>query len=156
MKGFTLIEVIVSAAIMSFIVIATISLFSAGHNVFETNSGSIEMQRMIRQSVDGMAREIRQSSQADIVISGDGGTIECSIPAGINPLTMSSTICYYVADNQLIREHPLGTRQVLAVNVDEVNFTQNGTVLDIRLQARVRMHQRDVSFTIRERVTLRS
>ncbi|MDD5746965.1 MAG: prepilin-type N-terminal cleavage/methylation domain-containing protein [Candidatus Omnitrophica bacterium] len=156
MKGFTLVELIVSVAILSFIVIATTSLFSAGHDVFETSSGSLDMQRLIRQSVGGMAQELRQSSRSDIVIAGDGSTIECRIPTAIDPLTKSDTISYRLVNNQLVREHPAGTQKVLALNIDSLTFSLDDAVLSIQVQARVRMHKREVSFTIQERVTLRS
>jgi uncharacterized protein (TIGR02599 family) len=64
MKGFTLIELLVSVAILSFIVIVVIAVFTSGQNVYTANTGMMEMQRVIRQSVGGMVQELRQSRAA--------------------------------------------------------------------------------------------
>ncbi|MCG2711608.1 MAG: prepilin-type N-terminal cleavage/methylation domain-containing protein [Candidatus Omnitrophica bacterium] len=156
-KGFTLVEVLVSILLLCFIVGALIAVFTMGRNVYDSNEGMLDMQRIVRQSIEGMIRELRQSRAADIIIGGGGATISFIVPISVDPLTNSSSIQYYVdANNQLVREHPSGTLQVLAVNVDSLNFTLNGNMLDIVIQAAIDLRQQDLIFTVRERISLRS
>ena len=156
-KGFTLVELMVSTLLLTFIVGALIAVFNMGHNVYNSNEGMLEMQRVVRQSIGGMIKELRQSRAADISIGGGGATVSFIIPISVNPLTNSSSIQYYVdANNQLIREHPAGTLQVLALNVNSVNFTLSGNILDIVVQATIDLRQQDLIFTIRQRLSLRS
>ncbi len=156
-KGFTLIEVLVSVLLLTFIVGALIAVFNMGRDVYDSNEGMMDMQRVVRQSIGGMIRELRQSRIADITIGGGGSTISFIVPISVDPLTNSSSIQYYVdADNQLVREHPAGTLQVLAINVDSVSFTLNGNILDVAVQATIDLKQQDLTFTIHERISLRS
>lgn len=156
-KGFTLVEVMVSTLLLAFMIGALIAVFNMGRNVYDSNEGMMDMQRIVRQSIEGMTRELRQSRQADIVIGGGGSTVSFIVPVSIDPLTYSSSIQYYLdADNQLIREHPAGTIQVLAIDVNSVNFSLNGNILDITVQATIDFKQQDLIFTVRERVSLRS
>ncbi len=157
LTGFTLIELMVSTLLLTFIIGALIAVFNMGRNVYDSHEGMLDMQRIVRHSIEGMIRELRQSRAADINIGGGGATISFVVPISIDPLTNSSAIQYYVdANNQLIREHPIGTLQVLAVNVDSVNFTLNGNMLDIVVQATIPLKQQDLTFTVRERISLRS
>ena len=157
LTGFTLVELMVSMLLLTFIVGALIAVFNMGRNVYDSNEGMMDMQRIVRQSIGGMIREARQSRVADITIGGGGTTISFIIPISLDPLTDSSSIQYYVdANNQLIREHPAGALQVLAVNIDSLSFTLNGNILDIVVQATIDLKQQDLTFTIRERISLRS
>ena len=157
LTGFTLIELMVSILLLTSIVGALIAVFNMGRNVYNSNEGMLDMQRIVRHSIEGMMRELRQSRVADISIGGGGTTISLIVPISIDPLTESSSIQYYVdANNQLIREHPAGTLQVLAVNVNSVSFTLTENILDVIVQATIDLKQHDLIFTVRERLSLRS
>ena len=156
-KGFTLVELMVSTLLLTFMIGALIAVFNMGRNVYDSNEGMLDMQRIVRQSIEGMTRELRQSRKADITIGGGGTTISFLIPISIDPLTSSSSIQYYVdEDNQLIREHPAGTLQVLAAGINSVNFTLTGDMLDIIVQATIDLRNQDLNFTVRQRISLRS
>ena len=156
-KGFTLVELMVSILLLTIIIGALIMVFNMGRNVYNSNEGMLDMQRVVNQSIEGMLVELRQSRIADITIGGGGTTISFIVPISIDPLTNSSSIQYYVdANNQLIREHPVGTLQVLATNVNSVNFTSNGNILDIVIQATIPLKEQDLVFIIRERISFRS
>lgn len=155
--GFTLVELMVSTILLTFIIGALIVVFNIGRDAYDSNEGILDMQRVINQSIDGMLIELRQSRAADIIISGGGASISFVVPISVDPLTNSSSIQYYVdVDNQFVREHPAGTVQVLAINVNSVNFNLNGNIIDIVIQAVIPFKAQDLNFTIRERISLRS
>ena len=156
-KGFSLVELMVSVLLLSFMIGALIAVFNMGRSVYNSNEGMMDMQRIASQSLDGMVRELRQSRVADISIGSGGATIKFIVPISIDPLTNSSSIQYYVdADNQLVREHPAGNIQVLAVNINSINFTLNGNVLDIIVQATIDLRHQDLNFTLHQSLSLRS
>jgi len=157
MRGFTLVELMVSVVIMTFLVAALVHAFDVGRNVYDSNSATMEMQRITRQVMGSMVKELRQSRAADITISAGNTRIDFVIPTSINPLTNSSNIRYSITNNQIIREHPTGTQKILATNIDAMTFTLNGAdVLDIVITGRVTLKTDDIVFTIRERIGLPS
>jgi len=156
MKGFTLIEILIAVLLLTFVIGSVMAVFSMGRNVYSSSEAMMEMQEMARRSIGGMITELRQSRLADISIS-NGDTISFSIPISVNPLSRSSTIKYFVnANNQLVREHPLGTEKIIANNVDSLNFTLNGNILEVKVQANIDLKRQDLMFTIKEQVALRS
>lgn len=156
-KGFTLVELLVSITLLTIIIGALIAVFNMGRHVYEANEGMLSMQRIIRQSLEGMATEIRQSSLSDITVGGGGTTISFIVPVTLDPLAYSSSIEYYVdGNNQLVREHPNGTTKILATNIDSISFTVTGDIVDVVVQGTVELKNDDLNFTINKRITLRS
>ena len=156
MKGFTLVEILVSVVIMSAMIIGLLQIFSAGQNVYSSNQALMEKQRIIQQVLGGMVREIRQASAADITVNSSNDQIDFTVPVTIDPIAMSNTISYSLSGDQLIRTHPPGVQAVLATNVDSLTFTLNGDLLEIEIQARVDVNTGDIVFTVQEIVDIRS
>lgn len=156
MKGFTIVELLVSILIMTGMIIALFAAFEAGRNVYDSNQALIEKQRIIQQTLGSMVKELRQAKLADIAISSANTRIDFIIPRTVNPLTLSSNIRYSIANNQIVREHPPGNQQVLAVNIDLLTFTLSGNLLEITIQARVRLRSGDMVFPCKEKISLRS
>ncbi|MBU1087070.1 MAG: hypothetical protein KKD05_06075 [Candidatus Omnitrophica bacterium] len=156
MKGFTLVELMVSILIMTGMVIALFAAFEVGRNVYDSNQGLMEKQRIIQQTMGAMVKEIRQAKLSDITLSNGNTRIDFIIPTGVNPLTNSSNIRYSISNNQIVREHPPGNQQVLAINVDSLIFDLSGNLLEIEIQARISLRTGDMVFTVKEKVSLRS
>ncbi|MFH1062904.1 MAG: hypothetical protein V1747_08510 [Candidatus Omnitrophota bacterium] len=156
MKGFTLVELLVSVFIMTGMVIALFSAFEVGRNVYDSNQALMEKQRIIQQTMGAMVKELRQSKMADITISSANTQIDFIIPQSVNPLVNSSNIRYSIVNNQIVREHPPGNQQVLAINVDSLIFTLTGNLLEIEIRARIRLRSGDMVFPLKEKISLRS
>jgi len=156
MKGFTLVELMVSVLIMTGMVIALFASFEAGRNVYDSNQGLMEKQKFVQQTMSAIVKELRQAKSADIAVSNGNTQIDFVIPTSVNPLTTSSNIRYSISNNQIIREHPPGVQQVLAINVDALTFTLNGNLLEIEIQAHIVLRSEDLDITIKEQVSLRS
>lgn len=157
MKGFTLIEVIVSTAIMSVIILALLTACNAGQSAYSSSDKIMDVMQVIRHPVQSMMNEIRQSKPTDVVITNSGAKIQFVIPKTLNPVSYSQDISYYVnANNQLVREHPLGTTKILASNIDSINFSIAANRLQLNLQARARLKHQDLVLPVSEIITLRN
>jgi len=119
MRGYSLIEIMVSAAILIVIVTAILFVFTVAEKSWYADLGIVELQQEVRQSMDGMSRELRQA-ESDIskplVISGDGSSIQFYINGYGDPIN------YYLNGTELVREHPQNTVKVLANNISNLTF----------------------------------
>ena len=155
-KGFTLIEVIVSVAIMSVVVLALLAAFDAGQTLYSSNVKIMDMMQVVRTPMEAIIKEVRQSKPADVIITNSGAQVQFIVPMTISPVTYSQPISYYVNNNALIREHPPGTTAVIAPNIDSINFILTVNRLEITLQARARLKHQDLVLPVTETVTLRN
>ena len=140
--------------------------------------GLLGLQQQVRQAMDGMVRELRQSRSSNVTITG-GTDIQFSIPTDITPVTYSELISYYVVyvsdeQKQLFREHPMGSdppdRVAVANDINSVTFCWchgatcatcdniNGgsNLVRIQLVAGKTVRQKSVSFSLTEKVRLRN
>jgi type II secretory pathway pseudopilin PulG len=119
MKAFILVEVLVSVAILAILMAGIGGVFMPMQRAFQDNMGLVDLQQNIRQVMDGMVREIRQSRPGAIQIPSprhSAPSIAFSTPGS------SSLIHYYLSNHQIIREHPDGTTRIIANNIGELNF----------------------------------
>ena len=157
MKGFTLIEVVVSIAIMSVVILALLSAFNAGQTLYSSNAKVMDTMQVVRKPMDAIIKEVRQSRPADIIITNSGTQLQFVVPLTINPVTYSQTISYYVNNNnELVREHPPGVISIIALNIDSSNFALTANRLEVNLQIRADLKHQDLVLPVRETVTLRN
>ena len=131
MRGFTLVEILVSLLILSVVLAGIFAVLNVGQMNWNSSMSSLDLQQQVRQAMDGMSKEIRQSSFSNITINPDQGAINFTVPIDIttNPITYSSTINYYLNDNsQIVREHPSGTTKILANDISNLSFCCVGIV----------------------------
>jgi prepilin-type N-terminal cleavage/methylation domain-containing protein len=153
-KGFTLIEILVSLTIVSFIIAGICGLLSVGNVAYNNDMYLLDLQQQARQAMEGMTRELRQAKIEIgrlITITDGGRRIEFYIPGFSNPIR------YYLQSNQVLREHPLGTNKVLANDISELNFCCLGGIgcidcstsyIQIRLRTLKTVGQRTFSFPV--------
>lgn len=178
MRGFSLIEVLVSFGILIIMFAGIFAVLNVGQMNFGTGMASLDLQQQARQAMDGMTKEIRQGCQNcpnnpnNITIASDGSGINFTVPINItaDPITYSSTISYYLnEDNQVVREYPAGTSpKILANDITNLSFcyydidshscidTQS-TTLQIHLGASKTVRQKALTpFNLTEQVRLRN
>ena len=78
-KGLTLIELMVTLAVLSIIILGLVVFFSGGVRAWITGQYQLEAQRNARQAMESMVREIRHGE--NIGAGSDEDTIIVSIPA---------------------------------------------------------------------------
>ncbi len=110
-KGFTVIEVLFSALILSSIAIICMYGISNIRSISFEDIKLLDLHQQIRQATDAMIRELR-----GVVITGitsNSITFNNSTETGVE---------YYLEANKLIREDPTGTERTLANYIRTLNF----------------------------------
>lgn len=151
-RGFTLVEILVSIAILSIVILGIFSVLNLGDVTWHSDTGLLYLQQGVRQAMESMIKEIRQSRSSDMAISepgpNDGSRIQFKILLDINNNTYSDFITYYRnSDNQLIREYQSAT-QVLANDINSLNFSLSADMLETQLSAQKTVRGRVLSFPV--------
>ena len=171
-KGFTLVEVLVSAAILTFIIAGIYAILNIGRMTYYTDMCYLDLHQNARQSMRWMVRELREASAEDIAIVsivGDDDRITFDTPNedGIQYYRDLSDINVDNIENQIIREHPTGTYRILSNDISTLSFCcwhddicdedcSNSYLLQIQLTAEKTASGRDLSFPLIVKVRLRN
>jgi len=168
--GFTLVEVLVTALILTFIIAGIFAVLNVADISWHTDMGLVELQQQARLAMEVMIREIRQSGRLsyNIAVDANGTGITFSIPNILN-------IRYYLdtTSHQIIRQQPVGTgtSKILANDIDSLSFCwwdgvdccdqiledcSSLYVLKIQLRATTTVRQRPLAFSLIEKVRLRN
>lgn len=160
MKGFTLVEVLVSTAILA-VIFAGISLvLITGDKTWHYDMGLLDLQQQARQAMDGIVRECRQASLSTLSITENGARLDFSIPNISNP------VAYLLSNNQIIRQHA-AEEKILANDINALNFCcwHNGNcdsdcsvsnTLQVQIEAAKSALNRPISFSLTQKVRLRN
>lgn len=149
-NGFTLVEVLISTAIALFVVLGIYAVLNIGNITWFTDMGMLDLQQEARLAMDGMTREIRQSSPSGISITNGGEKAEFYIP------DVADGISYFLRNNQLVREHPAGTEKVLANDLTSLNFSLASDTVTILSTFGKTAQNRNLSFSLAEKVRFRN
>ena len=148
-QGFTLVEMMVTVAIFSFILGICYTLFISGSNSWETNSVRVELQQELRKAMDWVSQDLRQAGSASITNVPADGAAYTSITfrksagaSGGNLVWDADTTRYFLggADgNQIQRQVGAQTASVIAQNIQSLQFSRQvstSNIVDVSLQAR--------------------
>lgn len=159
MKGFTLVEVLVSAVILAIVAAGIYGVLNAGNLIYYNDMGLLELQQDVRRGMEAMINELREASNIQITaLDSDSDQIIFNSYQGAG-------VCYYRdindsnADgivNQAIREYPSGARKVLANNITRLKFSHISPYLTIEIKADKTARQRPLSISLKENVALRN
>jgi prepilin-type N-terminal cleavage/methylation domain-containing protein len=128
MRGFSLIEILVSAVILLFIAAAWFGVVNVANMSMGSDFRQVELQQQARRAVDVMIREIRQGSADNIEVASPGTNINFSIPTNItnaDATNYSSQILYYRSNEQIMRDYN-NAPKVVASNVTNLTFCCTG------------------------------
>lgn len=122
-NGFSLVEILISIAILTVVTIGALAAFNIGNTVFFGESGLTDLQQEARRAMDGIIREIRQAKQEEnrpLTVTNDGGTITFFIPGFNNPIS------YSLQNGEISRTHMLNNglscNNKIALNISALNF----------------------------------
>ncbi|MBN2830872.1 MAG: prepilin-type N-terminal cleavage/methylation domain-containing protein [Candidatus Omnitrophica bacterium] len=150
MKGFTLIETLVAAAIFILIISGIYGIMHIANISFSIDSGLVDLQQQARNAIYWIARETREASSVIITpISPNNDDIIFDTPS-------EAGVSYSLIGTQVIREYPPGVTKVIGDNITSLKFLRSGRILDIQLTASKSVLLRPLSFSIREQVKLRN
>ncbi|MFA5271617.1 MAG: hypothetical protein WC412_04675 [Candidatus Omnitrophota bacterium] len=153
MKAFTLVEVLVSAAILVIILGSIVSVFLVFQRTFQEDMGLLDLQQEARMVMDGMIRELRQSADVNLTSTTDlSFKIPRSTGVTVNlydPSTYYQIRYYFDADgHEIKREYPVGTTQIIASNIEQLNFALLGDVLQVKLRMNKSVFMRQLQFPL--------
>lgn len=154
MKGFTLIEILIVAVIMVFLISGIFMVLNMGEKTWNYDIGLLDLQQEARSAMDGMIRELRGSSSISIDPI-NGSWISFTIP------TATSGIRYYISsENSIVREHPNSTNcasvwnetycKILGNDINYLNFNLTGKILEVRLRAQKTARGRTIYYPLKD------
>lgn len=151
MKGFSLVEALITTVIFSLIFIAAFSVMNQGLRFWHIAEVDIELQQDLRRGLMAMDRQLRQSRTSKISIPADDNyytSVVFNIPQDIDGdgdavdasgnIEWSGNIAYALnADNQIVRTTQAGSL-VLANNITNLEFKRfsgNPEIVEIDITA---------------------
>lgn len=154
MRGFTLLEILVSVLILGLLFAGIYGVLSVGNIIFGEDINLVDLGQQARQAMDAMVKEIRESKSSEITIIS-GNTISFKVPPVVYGDPWVGPISYYrdVNDanndgvvNQIIREYPTGTRKILANDITVLSFSLSGNLAEMQLAAQKSVRGRELCF----------
>lgn len=161
MKAFTLVEVLLSVAILAIISAAVITVMQVGWLSYDGNIAQVSIQQNARLAMQRMVKELRQSTQQDI-------------PSDLSSITFDTlslnSVEYYLdgGANSALREYPSGTTQILGNYITDLSFCCSHDAgicdddcsgpdwLEIIVSSGTSSKGRDYSFSLKEQVVPRN
>ena len=163
-RAFTLLEVLVSALILSLLILGICGVLNVGNMTYLMDIGLLDIEQNTRQAMDAMVRELRASSAVNIDNS-DSSHITFTTPqfSGIE-------FRYIDSNNDSVRDRIIRQRgsetKVLANEISNLCFcwdaannncrTDCSNLFTIRIRAAKTVRQRPLTFTLIEQVRSRN
>ena len=122
-SGLTLLELIISATIMTAVVTAAAALLRGGHDAWRVQQGDSDRIQSAAASLRHIVRHVRQCQSVTAIStpSETSGQISVQMPDGSNDLwghvARNKTVTYGDANGSV------GTNPLLAQNIEELRFT---------------------------------
>lgn len=156
--GLTLIEILVSVLIFSFLVIGIMGVLNVGNLAFPVDTAWVDLQQQARQAMGAMTKELREGSNIQITVintNSDQITFNTIDKTGVKFYRDINDVNNDGIVDQVIREES-GTRKVLANYIARLKFSLVASVIRIELRADQTVRQRPLSFPLTEQVRLRN
>jgi len=156
MKGFTLLEILVTVLIFTFIVGGMYGVLNLTKTNYDTNLVSLNLQRQARQGMSRLIREIRQAYFPSIL---DKNETRTSITFNT---TVAGNITYSLVSGQLKRTSSIDTTgKIIANDITGLSFPAIvGNIQKITLRAsktfRSLGKNRTLTFSLTEQVGVRN
>jgi prepilin-type N-terminal cleavage/methylation domain-containing protein len=156
MRGFTLIEIVVSTFILSLLIAGIFTVLYLGDLSWRQDLALLDLQQGSRLVMEGMSRELRGGKPSSISITLEGKKITFSIKG------LSQPISYYLNDdNQIVREYPPNTTKIIANNIENLDFCclggsdcydcSHAHSVKIKLKAHKKVKQKDIWFPFQDK-----
>lgn len=155
MRGFTLLEILITVLILGFLVGAIYAVLSVGNIIFKEDMSMVDLQQQARRAMDIMVNEIRESRSTEITLSDGNTKVTFNVVPQVYGDPWVGPISYYrdVNDSnsdgivdQVIREYPLGTMKILANDITALSFSLSVDIVAIEIAAKKNAAGRQLCF----------
>ena len=141
-KGFTIIEVLVSAMIISVLILAAFAVLDVGRSSWFAGDVRADLRKEMIRAFMSMERELRETRPSQLVsfphgtssaevtfkIPQDSADADATILDSFGYIEWSGNIRYWLnGSNEIIRTDPSGTTRVLARGITSLGFSRNRT-----------------------------
>jgi len=137
MKGFTLVEVLVTSVVLAILIVALFLVLSIGQRSWLSADASIQLRQEIARAIVVMGQELNETSPAkiNITLNNSSPSITFKVPQDTNgdgyPVTAagdiewSPNITYSLnASHQIQRQVSGGATSIIANNIASLQFTR--------------------------------
>ena len=163
-KGMTLPEVMTSVFIFSLLILLTSVVLREGQAQVMYAEARIDLEESLRQSIDKMGLEIRETSPSFAAIGDNGASLTFQIPSSVDDagaITWSGSITYQIVGSQLVRlDTVTGETKPMANDIQTINFTSTGnpvsTLVYTVTARRTLLDGRDITVTSTGEARLRN
>jgi prepilin-type N-terminal cleavage/methylation domain-containing protein len=138
-QGITLVELVVSMAVMSIVVMIAFGMYSSVSNSWNMGIRRFEIQQSVRIASEILTKEIRSAYSAVITQN----SLQLKQPKNKN-------LSFYLSGSQIIRKSG-NIGNPVANNIKNLEFSKEGQIVKIRIKAQLE----DVSFSLTTAATLR-
>lgn len=135
MRGFTMLELLVSVAILALITPAIYNVLIFGQRTFYSGTDTLQMQSRMRIATSYITRELRQAADYTIGINNDSIVFSTPNEASIHYFRDTGDANGDGLTSQMIREYPAGTLKVIANDISLLQFSPSGSLVQIRIDA---------------------
>jgi len=171
-RGFSLVEVLIAALILSVLVAGICAVLNVGDRAYNDDMGLLELQQEARLGMEQMLRELRQAAVTSL--TSNSIIFDISGAAGIRYYLDAGDVNNDNIASQIIREYPAGTYKVLANDINSLSFCWHhpddscttsrdcggacaaSNLLKIDLGSAKTAKQRALSFALSQKVKLRN
>jgi prepilin-type N-terminal cleavage/methylation domain-containing protein len=140
-RGVTLVEVMTTVVIFSFILGICYTLLISGSDSWETNSTRVELQQELRKAMDWVSQDLRQAGSVSITDVPANGATYTSITfrksagvSGGNLVWDANTTRYFLGGTggtQLLRQVGSQAATVIAQNIQSVQFSRQASTANV-------------------------
>jgi prepilin-type N-terminal cleavage/methylation domain-containing protein len=156
-KAFTLIEVLVTALIITVLFAVMFSMLKSGSELYSGITASIEVRQHARNAMDRIVRETRETNSGTITqLSADSYHISFTSPRFKDGGGNLVPIQYYLSNGQIMREYPPGTAKPVAINATRLTFSKTGPQIDVLVQTEKTENGRTLVCVLKQKVRLRN
>ena len=157
-KAYTLIEVLLSVAIVTVLFAVMLSMLKSGNELYSGITTSIEIRQHARNVMERIVRETREGDEVITitVINADSDRISFTSPRFTDGGGNKLPIQYYLSNGMVYREYPSGTSMPIATDVTRLKFVRTGPQIDVLVQTEKTTNRRPLVYVLKQKVRLRN
>jgi len=145
-RGFTLLEVLIVAVILSVMSFAIFAIMNVANLNYTNDLGLLNLHQQARMGMEWIVKEARQASFVNITNSS---SVSINTPA-------ATDIRYYLSNNALVRRDPNGVTKTIAHNISGLTFSHINKMFTVSITSSNTVMRTPLSFSLKQIVRLRN